>query len=151
MTLPSEPHASAPDTVDDATRALLERRDGMPGGQLAERMGIEFLQLSAEHSIARMPAEGNLQPVGLVHGGAYCVIAESLGSISANIHAGEGRVAVGTDINATHTRSIRSGWVTAECKALHLGRSMTVHEIVCTDDEGRRASTIRITNFLKSR
>ena len=143
MTLPTEP--------DDATKALLERRHGMPGGQLAERMGIEFLKLSAEHSIARMPAEGNKQPVGYVHGGASCVIAETLGSVSANIHAGEGRYAVGTDINATHTRSIESGWVTAECRAVHLGRSMTVHEIVCTDDEGRRASTLRITNFIKSR
>ncbi|WP_072313563.1 PaaI family thioesterase [Agrococcus sp. Marseille-P2731] len=143
MTLPTD--------IDDATRALLERRDGKPGGQLAEAMGIEFVQLSAEHSIARMPAEGNKQPVGYVHGGAYCVIAETLGSVSANIHAGEGRYAVGTDLNATHTRSIQSGWVTAECTALHLGRSMTVHEVVCRDDEGRRASTIRITNFIKTR
>lgn len=148
MTLPTESDIPAP---DEATRALMERREGRIGGQLAERMGIEFLKLSAEHSIARMPADGNLQPVGYVHGGAYCVIAETLGSVSANIHAGEGRYAVGTDINATHTRSIQSGWVTAECKAVHLGRSMTVHEIVCTDDEGRRASTLRITNFIKSR
>lgn len=137
--------------VDEATRAMLERRGGRPGGELAERMGIEFLKLSAEHSIARMPAEGNRQPVGFVHGGAYCVIAETLGSVSANIHAGDDAVAVGTDLNATHTRSITSGWVTAECRALHLGRSMTVHEIVCTDDEGRRASTVRITNFIKRR
>ena len=143
MTLPSE--------IDEATRALLERRDGKPGGQLAEKMGIEFVKLSAEHSVARMPAEGNKQPVGYVHGGAYCVIAETLGAVSANIHAGEGRYAVGTDISATHTRSIESGWVNAECRALHLGRSMTVHEIVCTDDEGRRVSTLRITNFIKSR
>ncbi|GAA3600232.1 PaaI family thioesterase [Agrococcus terreus] len=135
--------------VDEATDALLERRGGRPGGELAERMGIEFVKLSAEHSIARMPVEGNRQPVGFVHGGAYCVIAETLGSVSANIHAGEGAVAVGVDLNATHTRSITSGWVTAECRALHLGGSMTVHEIVCTDDEGRRASTIRITNFIK--
>ena len=98
-----------------------------------------------------MPADGNRQPVGFVHGGAYCVIAESLGSISANIHAGEGRYAVGVDINATHTRSITSGWVTAECRAVHLGRSMTVHEIVCSDDAGNRASTLRITNFIKQR
>ncbi|WAC67528.1 PaaI family thioesterase [Agrococcus sp. SL85] len=128
---------------------MLERRGGRPGGELAERMGIEFLKLSAEHSIARMPVEGNRQPVGFVHGGAYCVIAETLGSVSANIHAGSDAVAVGVDLNATHTRSITSGWVTAECRALHLGGSMTVHEIVCTDDEGNRASTVRITNFIK--
>ncbi len=136
---------------DAQTRAVLEAQGDVPGGELSARMGIEFVKLSAEHSIARMPAAGNRQPVGFVHGGAYCVIAESLGSISANIHAGEGRYAVGVDINATHTRSITSGWVTAECRAVHLGRSMTVHEIVCTDDEGNRASTLRITNFIKQR
>lgn len=136
---------------DAQTRAVLEAQGDVPGGELSARMGIEFVKLSAEHSIARMPAAGNRQPVGFVHGGAYCVIAESLGSISANIHAGEGRYAVGVDINATHTRSITSGWVTAECRAVHLGGSMTVHEIVCTDDEGNRASTLRITNFIKQR
>lgn len=136
---------------DAQTRAVLEAQGDVPGGELSARMGIEFLKLSAEHSIARMPVEGNRQPVGFVHGGAYCVMAESLGSISANIHAGEGRYAVGVDINATHTRSITSGWVTAECTAVHLGGSMTVHEIVCTDDDGNRASTLRITNFIKRR
>ena len=137
--------------LDAQTQAVLDAQGEVPGGELSARMGIEFLKLSAEHSIARMPALGNRQPVGFVHGGAYCVIAESLGSISANIHAGEGRYAVGVDINATHTRSITSGWVTAECRAVHLGRSMTVHEIVCTDDDGNRASTLRITNFIKRR
>lgn len=143
MTEPAQPDAQ--------TRAVLEAQGEVPGGELSARMGIEFLKLSAEHSIARMPAEGNRQPVGFVHGGAYCVIAESLGSISANIHAGDGGYAVGVDINATHTRSITSGWVTAECRAVHLGRSMTVHEIVCSDDDGNRASTLRITNFIKQR
>ena len=136
---------------DAQTRAVLEAQGDVPGGELSARMGIEFVKLSAEHSIARMPADGNRQPVGFVHGGAYCVIAETLGSVSANIHAGEGAVAVGVDLNATHTRSITSGWVTAECRAVHLGRSMTVHEIVCSDDEGNRASTLRITNFIKQR
>ena len=106
---------------DERTQAERAARGRHPGGELAERMGIEFLQLSAEHSIARMPAEGNRQPVGFVHGGAYGVIAETLGSVSANVHAGEGRYAVATDLDATHPRSITSGWVTAECRVLHLG------------------------------
>ena len=134
---------------DEVTQRFL---DGRGAGELAGRMGIEFSKLSADLSIARMPAEGNRQPVGIVHGGAYCVIGESLGSISANIHAEPlGKYAVGVDINATHTRSISEGHVNAECRAVHLGGSMTVHEVVCTDDEGRRLSTIRITNFLKTR
>ncbi len=69
----------------------------------------------------------------------------------ANLHAGPGRLAVGVDINATHTRSATSGWVTGVCTPLHLGRSLTVHEIVVSDDQGRRCSTVRITNLVRDR
>lgn len=124
---------------------------GFGAGPLSEKMGIEYHQLSAERSIATMPAEGNTQSVGIVHGGAYVVLGEGLGSISANIHAGEGRVAVGIEVNATHTGSATSGYITAECKAIHLGRNLTVHEIVCTDEQGRRLSTVRLTNYIKER
>lgn len=124
-------------------------------GALAERMGFEWLEFTPEIAVARMPVEGNTQPVGLVHGGAYVVLAESLGSMHANYHAqhrsGDERLlAVGVDINATHTRSARSGWVTGTCTPIHLGRSMTVHEIVCRDDDGNRLSTVRITNMLRT-
>jgi 1,4-dihydroxy-2-naphthoyl-CoA hydrolase len=118
-------------------------------GALAQKMGMEFLEFSVERSVATMPVEGNTQPVGLMHGGAYVVLGESLGSMAANLHAGPGRLAVGVDINATHTRSATSGLVTGVCTPVHLGRSITVHEIVVTDDQGRRCSTIRITNMIK--
>lgn len=118
-------------------------------GALAEKMGIEFTEFGIERSVGTMPVEGNTQPVGLLHGGAYVVLGESLGSMSANLHAGPGRLAVGVDINATHTRSATSGIVTGVCTPIHLGRSIAVHEIVVTDDQGRRCSTIRITNMIK--
>ncbi|MGF3055216.1 PaaI family thioesterase [Microbacterium sp. YY-01] len=118
-------------------------------GALAEKMGMEFTEFSIERCVATMPVEGNTQPAGLLHGGAYVVLGESLGSMAANLHAGPGRLAVGVDINATHTRSATSGIVTGVCTPVHLGRSMTVHEIVVTDDEGKRCSTIRITNMIK--
>lgn len=119
-------------------------------GALAEKMGIEFTEFTIERSVATMPVEGNTQPVGLLHGGAYVVLGESLGSMAANLHAGPGRLAVGVDINATHTRSARSGVVTGVCTPIHLGRSVTVHEIAVTDDQGRRCSTIRITNMIRA-
>lgn len=125
------------------------RRRGM--GALAEKMGIEFTEFSIERSVATMPVEGNTQPVGLLHGGAYVVLGESLGSMAANLHAGPDRLAVGVDINATHTRSATSGIVTGVCTPVHLGRSITVHEIAVTDDQGRRCSTIRITNMITDR
>ncbi|GAT73148.1 hotdog fold thioesterase [Microbacterium hydrocarbonoxydans] len=118
-------------------------------GALAQKMGIEFIEFSLERCVATMPVEGNTQPVGLMHGGAYVVLGESLGSMAANLHAGHGRLAVGVDINATHTRSATSGVVTGVCTPIHLGRSVTVHEIVVSDDQGRRCSTIRITNMIK--
>jgi 1,4-dihydroxy-2-naphthoyl-CoA hydrolase len=119
------------------------------GGALARKMGIEFLELSAERSVARMPVEGNTQVIGLLHGGAHVVLAESLGSVSSAIHAGPGRYAVGIEINATHSRSITEGWVTGTCTALVLGRTLATHEIVMTDEEGRRLSTVRMTNMLR--
>ncbi|WP_448257424.1 hotdog fold thioesterase [Microbacterium aurum] len=125
------------------------RRRGM--GALAEKMGIEFTEFTIDRAVATMPVEGNTQPVGLLHGGAYVVLGESLGSMAANLHAGPERLAVGVDINATHTRSATSGIVTGVCTPVHLGRSMTVHEIAVTDDQGRRCSTIRITNMIKDR
>ncbi len=119
-------------------------------GALAEKMGISFTEFSVERSVATMPVEGNTQPVGLLHGGAYVVLGESLGSMSANLAAGPGRLAVGVDINATHTRSAMSGIVTGVCSPIHLGRTGMGHEIVVTDDQGRRCSTIRITNMIKA-
>ena len=122
-------------------------RRGM--GALAEKMGIEFTEFSIERSVATMPVEGNTQPVGLMHGGAYVVLGESLGSIHANYLAPEGMVGVGIDINATHTGSATEGIVTAVCTPIHSGRSLAVHEIVITAEDGRRCSTVRITNFYK--
>lgn len=135
----------------DLDPELVERLVGTGGGALCRRMGIEFLELSAERSVATMPVEGNTQVIGLLHGGAHVVLGESLGSISSAIHAGPGRYAVGIEINATHSRSITEGLVTGTCTALVLGRTLATHEIVMTDEAGRRLSTVRMTNILRDR
>lgn len=118
-------------------------------GTLAEKMGIEFVEFSIGRSVARMPVRGNTQPMNLLHGGAYLVLGESLGSMSANLFAGPGRVAVGIEISASHTRSATEGFVTGVCTPIHLGRSLTVHEITIDDERGNRCSTVRITNMLR--
>lgn len=133
----------------DLDPRLLEILEQSGGGELPRRMGIEFLELSAEYSVARMPVEGNRQVTGLLHGGAHVVLGESLGSISSAIHAGLGRYAVGIEINATHSRSVTEGWVTGTCTALTLGRTLATHEIVITDADGKRLSTVRMTNMLR--
>jgi 1,4-dihydroxy-2-naphthoyl-CoA hydrolase len=135
---------------DDLDPELYARLVESGGGALTTRMGIEFLELSATHSVARMPVEGNTQVVGLLHGGAHVVLGESLGSISAAIHAGPGKYVVGIEINATHSRSATEGWVIGTCTALVLGRTLATHEIVMTDEEGRRLSTVRMTNMVRN-
>ena len=136
---------------DDIDPVMLEIIQSTNGGELTVKMGVEYLEVSADYSVARMPVEGNRQVIGLLHGGAHVVLGESLGSISSAIHAGSGRYAVGIEINATHSRSITEGWVTGTCRALSLGRTLATHEIVMTDDAGRRLSTVRMTNMLLDR
>ena len=112
---------------------------------LDTKMGLEVLELTPERIVGRMPVEGNTQPMGLWHGGASCVLVETLGSIGAAAHAQPSRVAVGVDINATHHRSVRTGWVTGTATALRLGRSVVSYEVVLVDDDDRRVCTARLT------
>jgi uncharacterized protein (TIGR00369 family) len=135
--------------MSDAARSLMQER-GL--GELAEKMGIELIELSAERTVARMPAIGNRQPLGLVNGGAYLVLGETLGSISSNVWAHtQGKFAVGIEINASHSKSCKQGFVTAICEAVSLGGTLAVHEIVCYDEANERLSTMRITNLLRER
>ena len=120
-----------------------------PRGTLLDRMGIELVSASAERVVGRMPVAGNTQPYGLLHGGASCVLAESLGSIGSALHAGEGRIAVGVDINATHHRALTSGVVTGVATPVHRGRSSATYEIVITDEQDRRICTARLTCMLR--
>lgn len=117
-------------------------------GELDEKMGVRVLEQSARRVVATMPVEGNRQSFGLLHGGASVAFAEALGSWAAVIHAGPGRSAVGVDINATHHKSASSGLVTGVATAIRLGRTLTSHEVVVTDENGDRLCTARITNLI---
>jgi uncharacterized protein (TIGR00369 family) len=77
------------------------------------------------------------------------VLAESLGSFAANVHAHPWGYAVGIELNATHHASITEGVVTGTCVAIKLGKTLTSHEISMTDENGRLLSTVRITNYLR--
>lgn len=118
-------------------------------GTLIEKLGIEFVEASPERLVATMPVEGNQQPYGLLHGGATVALAETLGSYGAMLSAGQGRVAVGVDINATHHRAARAGRVTAVATAISLGRTLAAYEVVVSDEDGRRVCTSRITCLLR--
>jgi uncharacterized protein (TIGR00369 family) len=139
--------------VTDTTnhQAFIESLEAMNPNSLMKRMGIEVLETSAQRLVARMPVEGNTQPYGLLHGGASVVLAETLGSIGSALHAGPDRVAVGLDINATHHRAVRSGFVTGTATALSLGNTLASYEVVITDEDDRRVCTCRITCLLREK
>ncbi len=130
---------------DEKTAAELPA--GMSGeGTLLELMGIVITEASPDRVVATMPVKGNVQPYGLLHGGASCVLAESIGSIGSALHAAAyGKVAVGVDINATHHRAVREGVVTGVATPIYLGRTTTSYEIVITDERDKRVCTARIT------
>lgn len=121
---------------------------GLPPAAIHARLGIEILEAGPDRVVGTMPVDGNTQPFGLLHGGASCVLAESLGSIGATLHALPDRVAVGTDINATHHRAASGGVVTGVATPLHLGRTVASYQVVISDASDRRLCTARITCLL---
>ena len=128
---------------------LLDTVNAMGKGTLVERMGIVFTSVGTDRVVATMPVDGNTQPYGLLHGGASVVLAETLGSIGSALHAGQDRVAVGIDINATHHRAARSGTVTGTATPLHLGSTMASWQVEISDESGRALCTSRITCLLR--
>ncbi|WP_246858357.1 hotdog fold thioesterase [Citricoccus sp. SGAir0253] len=146
--LPEDPAARRRFLELTGVPAEMQDRMGPLGfSPLAAKMGLRFTHLSVDLVTATVPVAGNEQNMGLFHGGAHLVIAETLGSIAAMLHA-DGRPVVGIEIGATHHRAARSGTVTGTCRPVHLGGTLTTHEVVMTDDEDRRLSTARITNMI---
>lgn len=118
---------------------------------LPTRMGIEITEWDPKRVVATMPVAGNLQPYGLLHGGANATLAETIGSVAAALNAGTERVALGLELSCTHHRAARSGIVTGVATPLHVGRSTSTFEIVITDDEDRRTCTARLTCIVRER
>lgn len=133
--------------LDDAD--VLAHISAADQGGLGERMGMEWLETTPERVVARIPVAGNTQPFGLLHGGASAVLAESVGSVLANLNAGPGRFAVGIELSCSHHRSAREGWVTAIATPLSIGRTLVTSQVIVTDDADRAICTARLTCFLR--
>lgn len=141
--------------TDSAAHTDVDRLAGIDpaaaGQQLNDKVGMELIEATAERVVGTIPVEGNLQPYGLLHGGANAVLAEALGSTVAALNAGPGRAAMGLELSCTHHRAVRSGKVTGVATPLHVGRGTITAEIVLTDDEGRRTCTARLTCVVRDR
>jgi uncharacterized protein (TIGR00369 family) len=151
----SEPAVQTPQTESrpGPDRSVGDPPSGGYADELMERTGIVVTEVTPERVVGTMPVRGNTQPMGLLHGGASCVLAETLGSLGASLHAklAFGGYAVGIEISATHHRSTSAGTVTGVATPLHLGGSLATYEIVITDQHGARVCTARLTCLLRRR
>lgn len=131
--------------ADDREQQIRDSFNGAGPETLTGRMGIKIVEASAQRVVATMPVAGNTQPYGLLHGGASCVLAETIGSLGSALQAGPGRFTVGIEISATHHRGASSGLVTGVATLVHGGRTMATYDIVISDEQGKRVCTARLS------
>lgn len=114
---------------------------------MGEHIGIVFTEVGPDYIKGAMPVDGRTrQPYGLLHGGASCVLAETLGSVaSALVIDPEKFICVGLEINANHIRGVREGHVTGIATALHLGASTHVWDIKIHDERDKLVCVSRLT------
>lgn len=120
---------------------------------LAEQIGLEFTEVGPDYLRGTMPVDKRtIQPYGLLHGGASCVLAETIGSVaSAYVVDHTKFYCVGLEINANHIRGVRSGIVTGTARPLHLGASTHVWDIKIEDDRGKLVCVSRLTVMIVPR
>ena len=126
----------------------LEFLNNWGNGLLAKNLGIFFSEVGDDSLSATMPVNENVhQPFGIMHGGASCVLAETLGSCLSNIFLDtEKFYAVGTNINSNHLRSVRKGIVTGTAKFIRKGKTMHVSEIEIRNEKGELINFTTMTN-----
>ena len=120
---------------------------------LNENLGIEFLEITEDSVIGRMPVDSRtVQPFRILHGGASASLAETLGSVSSMMCIDiDKHLAVGLELNINHLRSAKNGFVMGYCKSIHLGKSTHVWGIEINDDSGKLIATSRITIMILDR
>ncbi len=117
------------------------------GKHMADHLGIEWIEFGDNFLKARMPVDHRTkQPFGLLHGGASCVLAETLGSVGAALVVDpEKQNCVGLEINANHVRSAREGYVTGLASPIHIGASTQVWDIKIYDEREKLVCVSRLT------
>lgn len=131
----------------------LDMLNGLRNANMAGHLGIEFLEIGEDYLKARMPVdEKTKQAFGILHGGASCVLSETLGSVAAWMCIDpEKQRAVGIEINANHLRPASEGFVTGICKPVKVGRSLHVWNTEIFKDDGKISCTSRLTVAITSK
>lgn len=131
----------------------LEQINEMGLTSMTGYLDIKVTSINLNGLEATMPVnEKTKQPFGLLHGGASCVLAESVGSIASNLAIDSSKyAAVGQSINASHLKSARSGLVTALCEAIHIGKSSHVWDIKIFNEDRSLVCVSRLTMAIISK
>ena len=112
--------------------------DLVPSGGVDAQLGIEVIETSADQVVLSVPVGPKVhQPFGILHGGVSALLAESAASIGGVLNAPPGKICVGTEISASHLRSISSGTLTATARPIRIGRTIQVWHIELTDQDRR--------------
>ena len=116
-------------------------------GDINGHLGIEITDIGPDWIKGTLPVDHRtIQPMGIVHGGASVVLAETLASVAANLVVDRQRqVCVGQEVNANHIRSVRKGTVTGVARPFHLGRTSQIWGIELSNDAGERTCVARLT------
>ncbi len=128
----------------------LDKLNAFNKNTLMEVLGIEYLDAKPGYVKARMPVDHRThQPMGLLHGGASMALAETVGSFGSALMFDLEKYDVrGLSMTTNHVRSVKDGWVYAEAKLVHKGRTTHIWDIQIVDEEGRTVSICRLTNFI---
>lgn len=127
------------------TRSVDELNTSLEG-TMCEHVGMEILEVGDDYIRARLPVDGRTrQFMGIIHGGASVVLAETIGSIAAGMCCPPGHFIVGLEVNANHVRAGRPPHVTGTARPLHIGRTTMVWDIRIVDAEDNLVCVSRLT------
>lgn len=130
-----------------ASKPVLDVLNRQMDNTACSNLGIKITEIGDDYLIGTMPAdERTFQPIGLIHGGANVLLAETLGSMAANCCVDLSKqYCVGQEINANHIRGVRAGEVTGTAKIVHKGRTSQVWEIRIVNQENKLTCISRLT------
>jgi 1,4-dihydroxy-2-naphthoyl-CoA hydrolase len=120
---------------------------------MGEYLGMEWVAVGDDFIKLRMPVDNRTtQPYGLLHGGASCALAETIGSVASHfIIDADKFICVGLEINANHIRGVKNGYVIATCTPLHIGTSTHVWDIKIHDEREKLVCVSRLTVAILSK
>lgn len=116
-------------------------------GTMGNHLAMEWVEVGADFLKMKMPVdERTKQPYGLLHGGASCALAETIGSIGSHLVIDPDKyLCVGLEINANHISSAKEGFVIATAIPLHLGSTTHVWDIKIHNESGKLICVCRLT------